>query len=320
MKMEKNNFKYPDEKFEKECQLIFVALENLEKEYHFSRLNPMDFTSEQTGYSQDDISQDLNRLSVKREGYEKLSPELKIMKMKADFIERIIVIGISKFNWFGKKTESFLVSEFDDEINHIDGLVKFDVPEHVKIFRMLGLNFDVTFTNDIKNINAKIHSLKSDLDDYRIPKVKYFYDEKKQQNGLELPKVILGCDIESVDDLIKKIANNEFNVLKNNSIQEKIIFQAEAQLLQFKERYGKSSAYYKREKEDEKNKKNFDDLDLKHHMASRLFNMHSQILGFIEKAMEEKKIYHSSNDQFFSDSVHVKIMSATKDINKKQNR
>jgi hypothetical protein len=314
------SFENPEKKLEKEYEKISSALTKLEEKYHFTRLDPYTFESEQPGYSREEIAQDIARLEKKRAGYKELSLEEQVAKLKADFLERVIVVGGSHFGWFGKNAETFLTSEVDDEINYIDGYVKFKPKTKTEIFRTLGLDFDATFTTDMGHINTKIHALKSDLDGYRIPKLKYIHDDIMDKNGLELPKVILGCDNESLDEIIDIVNKGEFDLLEQNPIQHKLLIQAEALLSAFKERYGKQSAYFKRTKEANVNDKDkYDNFDLEHRKASRLFDMNSQILGLIQQAGEEKgSFYPSLNEKFSSDAVHNKILYAASQINKQK--
>lgn len=309
-------------KQEKEYRYILGALKNLEDEYKFERLNPYDFECDEPGYSKHEIDQDLELLANKRKKYGDATLENKIAKIKADFLERLIVVGVSQFEWFGKNTESSLVSEFDDEINFIDGAIKFNSSEHATQFRMLGLDFDATFTSDIDSIYTKVHALKSDLDKNNIPKLKYIRDDIFKKNGVLLPKVVLGCDNASLDVLLKEIANKKFDILKDNPIQNKLLIQAEAQLSAFKDRYSRKSNYYKHQREDAEKAKDIDKVtnsSLEERMAARLFDMHSQILRLISKVGEEKGTFSFANEKdFFSDAVHVKIMDATKHINKQK--
>lgn len=307
-------------KLEKEHGFITTALKNLEEQYQFTRLSPYDFESEiQTGYSKHDIEQDMQLLAKKREKYGDATLEQKISKLKADFLERVIVVGISEFQWFGDKAESFLTSEFDDEINFIDGAVKFKVPKDATVYRMVGLDFDATFTSDIDSIYTKIHALKADLDNNKIPKLKYVHDERNEENGVLLPKVVLGCDNKSLDVLIKAIAEKDFTVLEDNPIADKLLIQAEAQLAAFKTRYGRKSSYYKDEASKETDSEKKTEFDLEHRLASRLFDMHSSILGLVNKAGDTRNTFSFANkNEFFQDAVHVKILDAASKINKQK--
>ncbi len=306
-------------KLEKEFELVSTALKNLENEYKFTRLNPYDFTSKEPGYSKQEIDQEYELLANKRKKYGEATLEQKITKLKADFLERLIVVGISKFEYFGKEAESFLASDIDDELNFIDGGVKFNTLDFVTQYKLLGLEFDATFTSDIEGINTKIHALKKDLDNNNIPKLKYVYDDIREKNGLLLPKVILGCDNESINVLIKEIAQKNFNVLENNPIQDKLLIQAEAQLSAFKDRYSKKSVYYRHMTNEATDETKKEDFNLEQRLASRLFDMHSEILGLVRKAGEEKNVFTFENEKaFFSDAVHVKILDVTKNINKQK--
>lgn len=299
------------------------ALTVLNKEFNFERINPLDYVSDQFGYSEDDINQDLERLKNKRDQYENLSPEGKIAKMKADFLERIIAVGISKLEWFGNNTEAFLTSEYDDEINYIDGLIKFNPPQsnNEERFKLMGINFDATFTTEMSGIGTKIHALKSDLDKYNIPRAKYFKDPLTDMYGVYLPKVILGADNENLDRIIDLVNKKDFDSLKKDDIQNKLLLQAEKQLSEFKERFRRSSAYFKKQleeaKRDGKEEEIIADFDLSHRKAARLFEMHSSIHGLVSKACSFKKPY-LDQERFFSDAVHQKIMMTADMINKKK--
>ncbi len=303
-------------KLEKEYEYVANALKNLEENYSLSRQEPSNFESDQPGYSAHDILLDQEQLEGKRKKYNELSSEKKISKLKADFLERLIIVGASKYEWFGKSAQAFLSSEYDDEINHIDGLVTFNPPEHVTTFRTLGFDFDATFTTDIDNIFVKVHALKNDLDNYRLPRVKYMRDSVSERNGVELPKVVLGCDNQSLDQLIEKISKGDFDEIEKSTARDKILLQAESQLRAFKERYGKRSAYYLRQKNliTDKESEQYKELDLEHRKFSRVFDMHSQILGFIQLSMREQGI--RAPEDFMSDAVHEKIIYAASQINK----
>jgi hypothetical protein len=302
---------------------VLEALKKLNEKFHFERISPEDFVSDAFGYTSEDIAHDQKELEQKRVQYKELSPDLELQKAKADLLERVIIVGVAKLKWFGENTNAFLTSEYDDEINYIDGLIEFLPPKKVERYRLLGLNFDATFTSNLEGISTKILALKNDLDRYNIPKAKYFKNPVTDMNGVQLPKVVLGCDSESINRLVEIINKGDFEALANDPVQDKLLSQAEKQLSEFKIRFGRSAHYYNGElekaKRERKGKDVIDELELSYRKAQNLFDMHSQVGGLIGIACSKKGVHSMSKQkEFFEDAVHQKIMITAEQINPKK--
>ncbi len=123
------------------------------------------------------------------------NPAIGDVKRISDIFEAMLADQIKSNNWFGGNTELIASSEYDDYVNHIDGVLHFKVPGSSDY---IALGADVTFSK--ASIQEKIGHIKKRIVDGRLSKVKYFELPDKSFKGelSEVPYIILGADAHSV--------------------------------------------------------------------------------------------------------------------------
>jgi hypothetical protein len=117
------------------------------------------------------------------------------VKRISDVFEAMLADQIKNNNWFGGNAELIASSEYDDYVNHIDGVLHFKVPGSSDY---IALGADVTFSR--ASIEEKIRHIKKRIVDGRLARVKYFELPDKSFKGElnEVPYIILGADAHSV--------------------------------------------------------------------------------------------------------------------------
>ena len=123
------------------------------------------------------------------------NPAIGDVKRISDIFEAMLADQIKNNNWFGGNTELIASSEYDDYVNHIDGVLHFKVPGSSDY---IALGADVTFSR--ASIQEKIGHIKKRIVDGRLSRVKYFELPDKSFKGElnEVPYIILGADAHSV--------------------------------------------------------------------------------------------------------------------------
>ncbi|MEK7596191.1 MAG: hypothetical protein AAB564_01420 [Patescibacteria group bacterium] len=105
--------------------------------------------------------------------------------------EALVLDQTERSDWLGENAMTVRSSKFDDYVNGVDMIVEF--PEEVS--RHLALAMDVTTSNILAK---KFSRIREEINDSRLPRVKY-YDSKDFHGGLpKVPRVIIGADRQSV--------------------------------------------------------------------------------------------------------------------------
>jgi|SRR5665811_2052211 len=168
---------------------------------------------------------------LKEKFHSRETPEETRMKKTADILEAIVFKQGELSQWFGEDAVTFGASDFDDIMNGIDMLVRFHLPERSG-FEDLALGVDVTFTSDTTN---KFGEILGQIDDGKLAHMDYCPSDGVSKKGFKgnLPKVIIGVEKRTVDELQELWMGREQRALEKHRIQIMILKEIELQLETF---------------------------------------------------------------------------------------
>ncbi len=148
-------------------------------------------------------------------------------KKLATIFEVIIDNQIEQNEWLGSGAYTIKASKYDDIRNGVDTIVEFDRDEGVS---HLALAIDVTYSSDA--ILKKLKKIKSDIETGRLTQIKYFESENLNFRGEinNIPKLIVGADIESVKELMELFEARNNKELKNHKVKIQTIEMMRMQL------------------------------------------------------------------------------------------
>lgn len=150
----------------------------------------------------------------------------------ADILEVIISDQVEKNEWFGSNNMSQLTSRYDDIRNGIDAVIT--IQEDNNSYSYTGLAADVSYSSDI---SKKVERIKREIDKGSLGSVKYFYSEESNIKGqlLQVPKVIVGCDKNTLKEIMPVWNNSENKKLCEHPIQHQLLSEVVEQLEVFKD-------------------------------------------------------------------------------------
>jgi hypothetical protein len=154
-------------------------------------------------YNIDTIEADI-RSMVEKEAYFKQadSPERARLKKIATILEAILVEGIAKYDWLGKKIKILPPSKFDELCRGVDAIVELAQDDEVNEFLALGI--DVSYRAVEGDLfEEKIERLLKDIDEQHLTQLKYFKDNQgNAMEGMYVPKVVVSVDGKTAENLV----------------------------------------------------------------------------------------------------------------------
>jgi len=161
-------------------------------------------------YNKKDIIYDLNLINKikNKESYkkERNSPSVAF--------EYIAKEGIHDELWFGSDTSVYSTSEYDDIVNGIDFIVKFEDEQgeyYLGVDSTAGENADVIDKKLDRNVDQAVNN--------ELFKVKYFHNiDTNEKKSIELPRVVIGVHWQEVDSLMDGFTNRR-KEMQNNKLQ-----------------------------------------------------------------------------------------------------
>lgn len=117
-------------------------------------------------------------------------------KRTATILEAIIHDQFEMSDWFGPNARTIKPSRYDDIKNGIDTIVEIEKENEPKSHMALAI--DVTFSTDMEEKFARI---KKEIDQERLAKIKYFNSDTHRGEVSQKPRVIIGADIDTIDEL-----------------------------------------------------------------------------------------------------------------------
>ena len=156
-----------------------------------------------TLYDYDEIEKNLNDV-IKKEEWIKNNdtPELARLKKLATILEAILVEGIAKYNWLGKKIKIIAPSKYDELYHSVDAVVELGRDDDANEFLALGI--DVSYRSERGDLfEDKINNLLKHIDEQELTQIKYLKDNKgKAIEGLYVPKIVVSVDGKTTENLI----------------------------------------------------------------------------------------------------------------------
>jgi hypothetical protein len=207
-------FEKPDQRVE------FVkmpkALEKAKGILAESRIKMEDFSDL---YGEETLAEDREKLAQREasfttgrgvsEVYEGVNKDL------ATIFEAMIFDQGERSKWFGDRASLVAASRYDDVINGVDLVVEWD--QNGGVSRMAA-GIDVTFNHDVQK---KISSIKRSILENDLGVIKYFKSKVSKIRGeiSEIPRIILGADVDTVRELTNEWASNNTRVLEKHPVQ-----------------------------------------------------------------------------------------------------
>lgn len=150
-------------------------------------------------------------------------------KQWSDVFEGIIVDQFCG-EWMANKAEAFYTAEPDDFIRKVDCIIEFKPNENNEQKEYLGLGIDVTFSSDYSTVQEKLNNIwDRDVKRGKEVTVKYV-DTEDFKGSLDVCRVVLVADKETVQDLAKLYKNKERDAINNHPFLANIISQIKCQL------------------------------------------------------------------------------------------
>lgn len=167
------------------------------------------------------------------------NPEAETWSKRGKLFEAMVNDQIESSNWLGENATVIIPSKFDDYINKIDSILEFN-DEGTRSH--LALAIDVTKSLD--EVQKKMAQIKKSIDTGELSNIKYFRSEDERGEKIRIPRVIIGADQKTMNDLaelllrfhsakgdhFKKVRSS----LEKHSAQLQIILEIRNQLSAFK--------------------------------------------------------------------------------------
>jgi hypothetical protein len=205
------------------------ALEKANKILSQYRINTGDFLDL---YGSEVIEKDLADLKKRKSDFSNgRLPEIheRVNKDLATIFEAMIFDQGESSEWFGENAFLISTSEYDDVINGVDVVVEWDQDSGVS---RMAAGIDVTFNHDVQK---KIHAIKKSILAGNLGVIKYFKSEVSKIRGevSEVPRIILGADVDTVRELTNEWAVDNNKALSKHPVQFQFFDEAISQCRYF---------------------------------------------------------------------------------------
>jgi hypothetical protein len=149
-------------------------------------------------------------------------------KIASRVFEAIMHEHVELSGWLGPHAETTRTSEYDDFKNGVDMIVEFN--EHDST-QHLALGIDVTFGSH--TLDKKFERIKHEIDADELARVKYFRAHGYEGALKQLPRIVVGVDIDKVIALAGLWDRKQNNVLGGHVTKDIVSLEIEKQLLTF---------------------------------------------------------------------------------------
>lgn len=183
--------------------------------------NPHDFDD---SYDKAKIMSDLTYVESLKEKFETNDTQ-----QTAKVLEAILYEQIELSNWLGENAETFKTSEYDDFVNGVDMIVEFNDDESTS---HLALGVDITFGS--KAVAKKFERIKKEIEADNLARIKYFESHGFKGALQQLPRVVIGVEKETVNQLAGLWIQHKKTELAKHEVQAIIVAEIISQLDAFK--------------------------------------------------------------------------------------
>lgn len=177
-------------------------------------------------FSPESIEADLRELKARKESF----AEENGIKHIADVFEALVFQHAELSNWLGQNAETIRTSEYDDVVNGVDLIVEFTDEGTSK---HLALGVDVTFGT--RSINRKFLHIKHEIERDRLADVKYFEAHNHTGSLKQLPRVVIGVEMDTVIALAALWMNDRKKELSEHFVRDILVQEVTLQLKKFLE-------------------------------------------------------------------------------------
>jgi hypothetical protein len=216
-------------------------------------------------YDKGVIEADLRRVSeleAKFRAEAENDPSKEAWDKRGKLFEAIVRDQTEMSDWMGETARVIVPSRFDDIVGGVDGIVEFD-DETSKTHLVLAI--DVTESE--LGLNRKFEKISETIRRGSLSRVKYFRSGNMRGELTLVPRVVIGADKKSMDEVAKLLL--EFKTtqkggaqrggkeserfrearkkLAENDMQYKVLVEMKEQLIAFREFAGKAAKENKRE-------------------------------------------------------------------------
>ncbi len=178
-------------------------------------------------YGKEEIERDSNYVEKRTNDFKNSNQENSENAKLGEIFEAITAVARE---WFGKNTQTIKTSRYDDIANGIDLIAELSKDEEGIFVGEIGLAIDVTFSNEFED---KLEKIRKEIDEDRLPKIKYFESKKRKIKGQlsDVVRVVITASKETVLELSETLISATKNpkILFENQFQfqalEEIIIQ-----------------------------------------------------------------------------------------------
>ncbi len=183
-------------------------------------INPKDFISL---YGEQNVARDLSTVERLKSKFE--SDEYKIA---AETLEAIMLEHTELSDWLGPNAETIKTTEFDDIVNGVDMVLEFNENNSTQ---RLALGIDVTF--GVNNMRKKFDRIRDEIHADELAQVKYFKAHGYQGSLRQLPRLIVGVEMERIINLAGLWDRKENKALADHITKDILVDELERQLRTF---------------------------------------------------------------------------------------
>jgi len=206
--------------------LLETAYERAEKELTADAVDIKDFVGVD-GYGEKTVRNDEKYVEDRESLFKKkMTPQEKLFKLYSEIFEAITIEQL-ELNWLGANAKVIKTSKYDDIKNGIDAVIEFEEQDENS---HLALAIDVTFNQDT---TTKLDSIKENIDSGKLAELKYPPLEFELLGPQNIPRVVIGIDKLSLNDLIEKWVEGDKAGLANHPAQDKLLGEINIQLREF---------------------------------------------------------------------------------------
>jgi len=206
--------------FESRAERNTAALSEVEKKLYTSLVLPqeaeaIDPRSFNDLYDKGVIEADLRRVSeleAKFKAEAKNDPDKEAWDKRGKLFEAIVRDQTEMSDWMGETARVIVPSRYDDIVSGVDGIVEFD-DETSKTHLVLA----VDVTESELGLNRKFEKISESIRRGSLSRVKYFRSESMRGELTLVPRVVIGADRRSMDEVAELLL--EFKTTQKGGAQ-----------------------------------------------------------------------------------------------------
>jgi hypothetical protein len=174
-------------------------------------------------YGNENVTRDLRKVETLKAKFENSES-----KSASEIFEALVLQHTELSDWLGPNAETIRTSEFDDIINGVDLVLEFNENQSTK---HLALGVDITFGS--LSMQKKFERIKMEIEKDELAVVKYFRAHGYEGSLKQLPRVVIGVDIDKVINLAGLWERHDNKALQNHITKDIIAEEIEKQLRTF---------------------------------------------------------------------------------------